>query len=221
MKPASAFALTGSAAALLVWGLCPHALMDRAVGLAQSFMGVMGRGEAVDYFSPGNLKGGLISLGIGAAVYLLFIRRALRGQDGRYVDAWPGWLDLEELLYRPLMLRALPWVLGVACRSLDCLADRLVVLLRKTLYRDSPLPHERPEGNVLTESLGRALNAIQALGNHTWRRKSPLHRDYLHLAAVKNEQFRETNRIIQRSLSFGLLLFCIGLALTLLYIIWW
>ena len=93
--------------------------------------------------------------------------------------------------------------------------------MRKTLYRDSPLPHERPEGNVLTEILGRALNAIQALGNHIWRRKSPLHRDYLHLAAVKNEQFRETNRIIQRSLSFGLLLFCIGLALTLLYLIWW
>ena len=218
MKPASAFALTGSAAALLVWGLCPHALMDRAAGLAQSFMGVMGRGEAVDYFSPGNLKGGLISLGIGAAVYLLFIRRA---RDGRYVDAWPGWLDLEELLYRPLMLRALPWVLGVACRSLDCLADSLVVLLRKTLYRDSPLPCERPEGNALTEGVGRAMNALQGLGNRTWRRKSPLHRDYVHLAAVKNEQFRETNRIIQRSLSFGLLLFCIGLALTLLYIIWW
>lgn len=218
MKPASAFALTGSAAALLVWGLCPHALMDRAAGLAQGFMGITGTGEAVDYFSPGNLKGGLISLGIGAAVYLLFIRRA---RDGRYVDAWPGWLDLEELLYRPLMLRALPWVLGVACRSLDCLADSLVVLLRKTLYRDSPLPCERPEGNALTEGVGRAMNALQGLGNRTWRRKSPLHRDYVHLAAVKNEQFRETNRIIQRSLSFGLLLFCIGLALTLLYIIWW
>lgn len=218
MKPASAFALTGSAAALLVWGLCPHALMDRAAGLAQGFMGITGTGETVDYFSPGNLKGGLISLGIGAAVYLLFIRRA---RDGRYVDAWPGWLDLEELLYRPLMLRALPWVLGVACRSLDCLADSLVVLLRKTLYRDSPLPCERPEGNALTEGVGRAMNALQGLGNRTWRRKSPLHRDYVHLAAVKNEQFRETNRIIQRSLSFGLLLFCIGLALTLLYIIWW
>ena len=38
---------------------------------------------------------------------------------------------------------------------------------------------------------------------------------------MKNEQFKETNNIIQRSLSFGLLLFCIGLSLTLLYIIWW
>lgn len=112
-------------------------------------------------------------------------------------------------------------VAGVFCRILDSLVDGLVVFLRKTLYRDSPLPYERPEGNVFTEKLGVALNAFQSLGNRIWRRKNPVHRDYVHLAAMKNEQFRETNHIIQRSLSFGLLLFCIGLSLTLLYIIWW
>ncbi len=43
----------------------------------------------------------------------------------------------------------------------------------------------------------------------------------MHLAAIKNEEIRETNHIIRRSLSFGLLLVCIGLTLTLFYIIWW
>lgn len=245
MRPLTIFALAGSALVLLVWGLCPHSLMDRAAGLAQGFMGLEETGHSVHYFSFGNLKGGLISIGIGVVIYLLFIRRCLRNQKGEYVDAWPRWLDLEELVYRPLMLRFLPWALGGACRILDRLlssplilktlstaagifcrildsfVDGLVVLLRKTLYRDSPLPYERSEGNVLTEGIGRVMNAFQGLGNRTWRRKRPAHRDYIHLAALKNEQFRETNHIIQRSLSFGLLLFCIGLALTLLYIIWW
>ena len=67
--------------------------------------------------------------------------------------------------------------------------------------------------------MGKLMNGFQSLGNRTWRRTRPVHRDYVHLAAVKSEEFRETNHIIQRSLSFGLLLFCIGLALTLLYII--
>ena len=49
-------------------------------------------------FLPGNLKGGMISLGIGAAVYLLFVRRVLM-RDGSYVDLWPEKLDLEEGLY--------------------------------------------------------------------------------------------------------------------------
>lgn len=249
MSPATTFALGGSAAVLLIWGAFPHAIMDRAAGLAQQFMGLEEAGHRTSYFSPGNLKGGLTSIAIGTVLYLFFIRKCLvrkkQGGGSEYINAWPGWLDLEELLYRPLLLKVLPGIFGGACglldrlcgsalalrvlsnvcgtvcRIMDSFVDSVVVLLRKTLYRDSPLPHERLEGNVFTECLGRLMNAIQAIGNHTWRKDEPNHRDYVHLAAVRNEQFKETNHLIQRSLSFGLLLVCIGLALTLLYIIWW
>ena len=104
MKPASILALAGSAAVLFIWGLCPYNLMDRAAELAQGFLQLTETGHTVNYFSPGNLKGGLISIGIGAAVYLAFIRRLLRNSKGEHIDIWPKWLDLEELLYRPLML---------------------------------------------------------------------------------------------------------------------
>ncbi len=224
MSPASALALAISAVVLFVWGLFPQN-MEGAARLSRNFMGLTAEIEPISYFSPGNLRGGMISIGIGALLYFFFIRRfLLRGNEGggrEYVNAWPKWLDLEELLYRPVLLGALPAVCGVMCRILDSFADMAVVFLRKTLYRDSPLPFERPEGNGFTAAIGTVLNALQSLGNRTWQRKRPLHRDYVHLAALKNEQFKETNHIIQRSLSFGLLLFCIGLSLTLLYIIWW
>ncbi|HBA47086.1 MAG TPA: sodium:proton antiporter [Lachnospiraceae bacterium] len=226
MNRGTVFSLAGSCLLLLVWGAFPHAVMERAAGIMQGFLGLEEAGEAVSYFSPENIGGALISLGIGALVYLFFIRRRLlqRTEQGgtEYVDAWPRWLDLEELVYRPLLLKVLPALLGILCRILDSFVDFAVVLLRKTLYRDSRLPQERPEGNVFTEALGTILNAVQDAGNRTWRRGRPAaHRDYVHLAAVKSEEIRETNHIIQRSLSFGLLLVCIGLALTLFYIIWW
>ena len=225
MNRGTAFALLGSGLLLLGWGAFPHAVMERTAGVMQGFLGLAEAGEAVAYFSPENLKGALISLCIGALVYLFFIRWRLlrRTEQGgtEYVDVWPRWLDLEELVYRPLLLKVLPAALGILCRILDSFADFAVVLLRKTVYRDSRLPRERAEGNVFTETLGAVLNAIQAAGNRTWRRGNPAHRDYVHLAAVKSEEIRETNHIIQRSLSFGLLLVCIGLALTLFYIIWW
>lgn len=226
MNPGSTFALTGSAVILLVWGLLPHRIMDRAAELAQSFLNLEETGHTVNYFSAANLRGGLISIGIGVLVYLLFVRRVLMRKEAGtgnrvYVNRWPGWLDLEELLYRPLLLRILPVVFGVICRVFDSLTDMAAVALRKTIYRDSPLPHEREEGNILTVLLGSILNGVQAIANHTWRRKSPVHKNYLHIMAVKNEEFRENNRIIARSLSSGLLLFCIGLALTLIYLIWW
>ena len=73
-KPATTFALAGSAAVLFLWGLFPHTLMDRVAGLAREFMGLEEAGHQVSYFSFENLKGGLISITIGAVLYLFFIR---------------------------------------------------------------------------------------------------------------------------------------------------
>ncbi|MCM1063310.1 MAG: sodium:proton antiporter [Eubacterium sp.] len=231
MNGGSAFALGGSALILFLWGLVPRATMDRAAVLAESFMHFFavgsrtpGTAQEADYFSPSNLSGALISVAVGVVVYVFFIRKVLMRRDEKgartYVSLWPQWLDLEELLYRPLLLGVLPAVFGVLCRILDSFTDTLVVFLRKTFYRDSPLPHELSEGNALTFAVGKVMNGFQSVGNHTWRRNAPVYKDHIHIAALWNEEFRENNRIIQRSLSFGLLMFCVGLTLTMIYIIW-
>ena len=224
MDGGSVFALGGSALILFLWGLAPHMVMDRAAKLAEGFMNYSTAGQAVQYFSLSNLSGGLVSVVIGTVVYVFLVRKALirksGGDAGDYVNLWPQWLDLEELLYRPLLLNILPMVFAVLCRIADSFTDTVVVILRKTVYRDSPLPRELPEGNGLTHVLGRVMNGFQFVGNHTWRRKMPVKKDYVHIVAVWNAEFQENNRIIQRSLSFGLLMFCVGLTLTLIYIIW-
>lgn len=226
MDKASVFALGGSALILFLGGLVPHMTMDRAAKLAEGFMNYHADGsvQTIQYFSLNNLSGGLISIAIGVIVYVFFVRKILIRKSGKsmgeYVNLWPQWLDLEELLYRPLLLNILPVIFAVLCRVLDSFTDTLVVILRKTIYRDSPLPHELPEGNILTFALGRVMNGFQFVGNHTWRRKAPVRKDYVHICAVWNAELQENNRIIQRSLSFGLLMFCVGLTLTLVYIIW-
>ena len=226
MDKASVFALGGSALILFLWGLVPYMTMDRAAKLAEGFMNYHAAGsvQTIQYFSLNNLSGGLISIVIGVIVYVFFVRKILIRKSGKstgeYVNLWPQWLDLEELLYRPLLLNILPVIFAVLCRVLDSFTDTLVVILRKTIYRDSPLPHELPEGNILTFALGRMMNGFQFVSNHTWRRKAPVRKDYVHICAVWNAELQENNRIIQRSLSFGLLMFCVGLTLTLVYIIW-
>ena len=219
------FALTLSAAVLLCWGLAPRYTMDSAARLGQSFMGLYEAGEPVAYYSWGNLTGALISIGIGAAVYLILVRKMLMkapaagGESAEYVNPWPAWLDMEEMLYRPLLLSLLPLLCGILCRILDSALDLLVVLLRKTLYRDSPLPHELLEGNTVTTAVGHVLNGLQWLGNRTWKRRHPSSREYVHLLAMRHARIKEDGFIIRRSMSFGLLLFCLGLGLTLVYIL--
>lgn len=247
MNGQSAFALAGSAVLLLIWGLFPHSIMDRVAQLGQPLMHLEETGHTVAYFSLTNLSGGIISIVIGVLVYLLFIRRLLmkKGQNGLrvYINAWPQWLDLENLIYRPILLRFLPFVCelpfklcaqlrpiwfklvpticAVGCRAMDSFVDFVVVGLRKSLYKDSPLPHELAEGNVLTLILGKTMNRIQKIGNRTWNRKNPSVKDYVHILAVKDTELKENSMIIGRSLSFGLLLLGIGLCLTLIYLILW
>ncbi|MDD6812204.1 MAG: proton-conducting transporter membrane subunit [Lachnospiraceae bacterium] len=223
MNVESGFALTASALVLLVWGLFPHTIMDKVARLGEEFMNFLSHGSSehvVAYFSLENLKGALISIVIGTLVYGVIIRKCLL-RKGAYVDAWPKWLDLENLLYRPLLLVFLPFVCGVVCRIFDSIVDIIAVVLRKSFYRDSRLPHERTEGNTLTDAIGHLLNFFQKLRNHTWGRKNPTHKNFVHMAASASEELQENTMIIQRSLSFGLLMFGIGLMLTLIYIIWW
>ncbi|MDO4976582.1 MAG: complex I subunit 5 family protein [Eubacteriales bacterium] len=222
MNGKSTFALLGSAIVLFIWGVVPHNIMDKAAELGSRFMGLFEEGEVVAYYSIGNLKGSVISILIGLLIYVFFIRKVLRKEeDGHviYVNRWPRWYDMEELLYRPLLLTILPTVFGVIFRIFDTLPDMVVVLLRKTLLADSPLPRERMEGSVFSSIVGNIRNAIQFIANRTIHRKNPTQWDYVHEEALKQQERNEIFRIIQRSLSFGLMLFGVGLMLTLIYIV--
>lgn len=226
MNPVSAAALTVSAGILLVWGLFPHQLMDRFAETAQGFMNFHPHGEPhiVAYFSFVNLKGALISIVIGVLVYLFFICKVLvrRQEDTTmYVNLWPKWLDMEYLIYRPVLLQFLPFAGGILCRVLDSLVDTLVICLRKTIYKDSPVPREYKVGDGFTRLIGGILGLHQKLANRTWNRKNPTSKDYVGRVIVWEEEVLASQRIIERSLSFGLLLFCVGLGLTFIYIIWW
>ena len=140
----SALAIAVPALALPVMGLFPTPVMGGAARLMQGFMNGESPAHAVAWFSLANLKGALISLGIGAAVYFLVIRTVLmrREADGGkvYVDRWPAWLDLENLLYRPFIEKLLPFLGALVCRVLDNLTDWSVALLNHTLLRRKPIP---------------------------------------------------------------------------------
>ena len=261
-KPVSAAALTAAACLIPVMGMLPGLTMDRLADMAQGFLGAHHGGHAVHYFTWGNLKGSLISVAIGAVLYFLAVRGWMM-RDGNYVNRWPEWLDLEERLYRPLVLRILPGVFGGACMLLDkamdfltgllprlggfcavlldkgtdilarilpklgmtiagimdILTDGTVVLLRKTIYRDSPQRGELEEGNALTHVIGVSLNLLEEGLNKTFWRHHEHRKDLEHWFVLKYASFKENATVIGRSLSFGLVLFCLGLCATLVYLL--
>lgn len=222
MNRTSALALTVSATLLPAGGLFPGIVMDSVADLGQGFLRI-NTIEKTAYFTPANLRGALISLVLGALVYGFVVRLAVMKKNGEekrkhYADRWPVWLDLENLIYRPALLKILPFTFALVCRFLDSLVDTLVVVLRKTVYRDEKLPHERTEGTALTHLLACVAGAFQFLRNVTIHRKNPRNRDYEHRLALIHLEWSENSMMISRSMSFGLLLFCIGLILTVAYL---
>lgn len=221
MNGVSKLTLGFCATLLFVLGILPDRIMGKLADMGQSLF-VIREGGEVPWFSWENLRGAGISVIVGAAVYLLVVRLMLMRKEGSvriYVNRLPRWLDLENMIYRPVLLRALPFVGGVFCRVLDSAVDSAVVLLRKTVYRDSRLPGELEEGTALTHAAGRIMNGLQKLGNRSIRRKRPGTVDYEHKYAMLYTELSEDGRIIARSLSFGLLLFCVGLLLTVVYLL--
>jgi len=117
----SAIALALSAALVPFLGSFTN-LMDTIADVGEDFFHGSVPEYAVPYFTWGNISGALISLAIGAAVYLLVVRGLLmrrtevrrteeqraetRHGEGRakdHLDPLPAWFDLENLIYRPFL----------------------------------------------------------------------------------------------------------------------
>jgi hydrogenase-4 component B len=203
-------------------GLLPN-VVARGVagyGFVDSYINYMYEFEnaAVNYFSLKNLSGALISIVAGAVVYVLVVRGIMLRKKKGYREIYPKWLDMEKYVYRAVFYTAVPFLLGIISRILDSVVDILVVVLRKTAYSDRALPYELPEGNYVGHSIGRSMERFNML----WcsiRGKEYTPKHYEHKIAIIGEDLFENIRIIERSLSFGLLMFCLGLGLTMMYLL--
>ena len=103
LTPLSALALLGAAIVLPALGMLPDILMTGIAQTGQGFMHGQNPAHPVSYFSFENLFGAAKSLIIGAGLYLGVIRPLLMEKQGDvrvYVNRWPAWLDIENLLIR-------------------------------------------------------------------------------------------------------------------------
>lgn len=223
MNKATAIVLTISSLLLSVLGCVPNVFMDSMADLGDDFMHTGILAHAVSYFSTVNLSGAFISFAIGMAVYFGFIRTCLMKKqcDGvkEYVDLWPKWLDLENTVYRPVLTGFLPFVCAFFCRVGDVFLDACSTLCMRTVLAPRKQHMKIEVGNRFTHAVGTFMDAIVVVLNRTIYKNKPIKHSFVSLFAVGNREVSRTTRLFVRSVSFGLLMFCVGLALTLSYLL--
>ena len=199
-KPASVIALCLAAVALPVLGLTPHAIAEKISGATLDFTGGHAFDHAIHYFAWANLKGVVISLAIGMIVYFLFIRKVLMNRDGFYLSRWPKWLSLEDSVYKPFF-RALFAVVGVVCRVACDAFDVVVLAVQRVLLRYSK-EKEAQSYSPLVQAIARQSGDKAAQE-----------------AADRLETKQDLLDRMTHSLSFGLLMTCLGLCVVLTVVI--
>lgn len=249
MHGLSALALTASALLVPVLGMTPNLTMDAIADFAGGFLHAASPEHAVHYFSLTNLKGAGISLAIGLIVYLAFIRPVLtREEDGVrvYVDAWPAGLDVEERIYRPLIggllrlggaaaqigneeklenrvywpaLRALSFISAVISKALGDVFDEIALLFTRTVLAMRRNIDKIRVGNVLTDAAGGLADSLAELLNRTLLRNQPVEHHYTGTFAGLWDGVMHAVRRVTHTMSYGLLLFGLGLCVTLIYLL--
>ncbi len=232
-----------------VFGMLPGITMQKIAGWAEPFFngGAFLEGkDAVHYFSLGNLKGALISIVIGVFLYFVFVRRFLceKEEGGMYYkNCIPVWLDLEDGIYRPLccyllpllfevpcrladglvsekfFVRILPFMLAVPCRILDKFVGGMVYVVNRTVFRQVREKEHVVMGDRLAYYAGSAADCISRIYRRVSKKGEKEGRSYVERFRDGEEKLSRTVRLVTRSVSYGLLLSCIGLLMTMLYLL--
>lgn len=223
ISPLSAVVILGSAIILPAMGLLGNTFMTPLAEASMSFLNLEKLEHSIHYFSGENLLGGLKSIAIGVLVYFLIVRTVMirKENDHRtYVDLWPSWLDFEELVYKSYPVKvAIPNIVTALTRFIGELPEKVTLLLRGSVFKKLKRKSAVPVGTRLTYRLGCFMNRAAQRINKLTRHKTKLRTDYEYvLAAARREIISGTN-LITRSVSFGLLLMCIGLYITCLYLL--
>ena len=91
--------------------------------------------------------------------------------------------------------------------------------MKKNVYTIESFPHELEEGNSVTHAIGTICNFLADFFRKIRKKKSRRKVDYVHKMAMLYDGFKENMNLIGRSMSYGLIAFCIGLCLTLVYLL--
>lgn len=155
---------------------------------------------------------------IAATIIWSMLNRWLHRRNVEYYEEVTKWCSVEALIYEPVFCTALPFLFGVVFRILDYLPDAIVAFLRGSVYRDSKQKVWDKVGTPFTYVLGTVFDEIILLLNKTIYRQHPIQKSFVNGFAVARKEWEGTRGIITKSVSFGLLLFCIGMCITLFYL---
>lgn len=159
-----------SSLTLPIIGLMPYKIADKIGFMGSGFMSAASSASlhhhAVNYFSFEALEGAAISIGLGTVIFFVFVKNILMREDlhGEPVclDLWPKWLNIEYLIFRPVIAGILPFIGALFARVTDLILSGPVTLIlsRASRQRFVQLPEDTDFGFYHDEEPEQSLRTV-------------------------------------------------------------
>ncbi len=127
------------------------------------------------------------------------------------------WCSVENLVYKPAFKVGFPVFFGIIFRIIDYLPDTIIAFFRGTVFMDSNQKIWDKVGTPFAYIIGKGLDDITRGLNRTLLKNHPFKHSFINGIAVAKQEARATTGIFMKSVSFGLMLFAIGMIATLVY----
>ena len=238
--------LSVPAAIIYLSGTLPEYLMFPLAKRAATLTEYLPAEETFRTFTAENVKGAVISCTIGLLLWWFVVKKLITKRVSKketvYVNRFPAKIDLENALYRPILLTFLPTVCGAFCRFLERLTETLAKGVFGFLKRLFGLLDRIPELTVvglqrsvckpvcetttlsmtrrLSKTIGGIVSAFVTFKSKLTRKPIAEQKNYTELVNRGLNDASETAKLITRSLSYGLLAFCVGLLAMLVYLLY-
>ena len=204
----------------LAGGVLPYLTMNRISELEHEYYHM----HVIPYFSLTNLKGSCISILIGSCIYLFVVRRFLSQEE-----KLPKWMSLEKYVYVPLFTRVLPKLGGAIAKTLDGMtpvANKAVVVVLSFAGKilDGLVPVLQKVSTIVLTFAAKLFSNVSdefilLLQSTVFNSNKCIHLKRNENAELFVREVSKTTRVIQASLSFGFLMVCLGLCVTLIYLL--
>ncbi len=205
LSPVNKIVFVVSGIMILVIGVLPNVMDIKLLNLTNEFFNVEVISEKINFFSFENLKGALISILIGAAVYFLLVHFVFENKKKQYLDLWPKYLDLEKCIYVPT-LKGFYLMLAYLFRTLDLLFDGVVFVFRKTFLRSHAYRYQH-------------LHLAYRIGHLFDRKNSKDPNKYAKKAQSIYDAVFSIQREVNSSFTFALAMICLGIVIIISFIL--
>ena len=194
-----------SAIAILLIGILPNVVGVKITSYTSQFFNTE-EVTKVAFFSWECLKGAVISIVIGATVYLSLVMHLFKNKDGKYLDLWPRWLDLEYLVYRPILVQGTMLLTLYVVKGFAYMFDGIIWLLKKTILRSTVYEYN---DDSLQHRIGLLIDRIKP------------RKDDEEYHAKKADEVSNNLRwkFAVSDFSFAMAMACIGLVIVILFAI--